>query len=707
MKKRIFIFIIIFLLLSLSFSLAAEDFILRKITTSAVDDSWFTKIMDFFKSFFGKTKAALINSCGNCIDSGNAFCTVSIESGQCNKADYDSDIGLGTFSQECASNSGTLISVKEQCPGYTAPAPAPVISQQYIYPYCLDSNIKSYHCNNNDLVACKDGDVIQAEVTTCENGCENNACKPAPVAEQEPVYSCSDFSNTDQQECIENGKGLTCYWNEVSSSQKDCVSSCPSNKPANSQKICTTALTPVNGACGTPILIQQPTVSTSGLCISGTPASISASATSWTWTCQGQNQGINSGTCSASKQCNPDNSCAANTCTGQSCTDICGTSHQGTKTCQNLNIVILQPLQNKVFKSTEEINLSFVITSDSNIKSLVVNISGKNTTRISSDEDKNIQNQKSVSRYYNLSKLLESLQFEGNINITINITSDNIQKQEFLNFSVKKLYPITMVSLLGIKNSSNFSNSQTVRCNFLTDSSDKDSLEKCIILTVANDSFGNLPDSNTEVREMCTSVSFDLKQNPLLDTAAFAGCSFYPLNSQQEIECYIDSSCLSAGSDSNITYSNVTYVNISRNIPENPEEAYQEPDLTVGSEPAGQEQNQGQVPGTSNEQEQQESGSLVWLIWTISLLVLIGAGITVYILLKIRRKHPELPLESDLANKPSSNLPDFNQETQLKINQEVLDYVKKCRQLGFKDEQIKAELLKAGWDSQVIDSALK
>jgi len=95
-------------------------------------------------------------------------------------------------------------------------------------------------------------------------------------------------------------------------------------------------------------------------------------------------------------------------------------------------------------------------------------------------------------------------------------------------------------------------------------------------------------------------------------------------------------------------------------------------------------------------------------------LILIGAGITVYILLKRRKKNqPELPSESDLTQKQSNNLPDFNQkaqtnvEIQPKINQEVLDYVKKCRTLGFKDEQIKAELLKSGWDSNTIEISLK
>lgn len=88
-------------------------------------------------------------------------------------------------------------------------------------------------------------------------------------------------------------------------------------------------LLPVPGSCGADHgqnLAAAPT----NLCATGTPSAVTGSGP-WAWSCAGINGGYNV-SCNAQKACVPDNSCQANTCTGNNCSDSCGNIYVGTKT---------------------------------------------------------------------------------------------------------------------------------------------------------------------------------------------------------------------------------------------------------------------------------------------------------------------------------------------------------------------------------------
>ena len=708
MKKRIFIFIIIFLLLSLSFSLAEQDFILKKITASAVSDSWFSKMIDFFKNLFGQdTKAVSINSCENCIDSGNAFCTISLESGQCNLENFDAGIGLGTFSQECSANNGALIKVKKECPNHVVECSDLSGDQQE----CTQSGITCYW-DNTCKTACpedKEPDFqnnCQLKTIPEETPVEKPAEPTAPVACSSKL-TASDCS-ADSTCVFYAGDYCTESFKIVSSS--DCqylLSTTDCLKLSNLCKFETTCIpipdtTPINGVCGSSNTKSFETKPTTNLCSIGFSSSVQF-YDAWQWQCNGQNGGTNA-ECSAvyieptsltHGLCNhtlnaktvlavPNNEklCLIGTksayqetatawnwnCTG---TDNVNVSCSAVKTS---NAICNQNYNNKTIASVP--NDATICTTG--IKSDY--LTNETTWTWNCASENNIKISCSALKLCNQSLCLEGKICDSTANscrdyltLTLNEPSKEkycINESIYLSFSSLSNRNISNYTILF--SSTNYTASLNLSSNL---SQFNKTINLGLIITNKN----------------LSSLSFSLNST----------LSYYNLSSSisKTISIY------------NLTHSYCTgYTPTKFVIPPQltpPEESYQDLNLAVGADINSQEQNQG-ASGIVSEQDQQESGSLVWLIWSVSLLILIGAGITVYILLKRRKKNqPELPSESDLIKKQDSNLSDFNQETQPKINQEVLDYVKKCRTLGFKDEQIKAELLKSGWDSNTIESSLK
>ncbi len=97
----------------------------------------------------------------------------------------------------------------------------------------------------------------------------------------------------------------------------------------------------INGSCGTANQAYPASATSFGsdtFCSAGTPNPTNpifpSEGSVVTWICNGSNGGSSS-SCSATHQssCVPNDSCAANTCIGQTCDNGCGTPLDGTKTC--------------------------------------------------------------------------------------------------------------------------------------------------------------------------------------------------------------------------------------------------------------------------------------------------------------------------------------------------------------------------------------
>jgi len=194
-------------LLQMSFSYALEN----KITTSAVGDSWFNSVVNFFKGLFGKdTKGGDVdpnanNPCVSCINSGKKYCTTETEFGQCSN-----DV---MFLSACNVNVNQLISVKEQCPGYVAT----VLCSSYLAQADCSASLNCIYsgdgqCENLNYVA-NAGDCQYLSTTDCAkiNKCSvsGSSCIAKPVTPA-TVLCSSYLAQADcsaSLNCIYSGDG--------------------------------------------------------------------------------------------------------------------------------------------------------------------------------------------------------------------------------------------------------------------------------------------------------------------------------------------------------------------------------------------------------------------------------------------------------------------------------------------------------------------
>ena len=81
-----------------------------------------------------------------------------------------------------------------------------------------------------------------------------------------------------------------------------CVTAVAASGTATGAEMCVATSAPVriNGSCGTATTLDSATVPASDLCTAGTPGPVSVLGGRYTWACQGQMGGSNSGTCEAS-----------------------------------------------------------------------------------------------------------------------------------------------------------------------------------------------------------------------------------------------------------------------------------------------------------------------------------------------------------------------------------------------------------------------
>jgi len=78
------------------------------------------------KNWTGQNEVgSIVSPCVSCVSDGKAYCTSNVDiegytMGQCGVKDEDS-FGIGiTYGEGCSSSGGSLIEVKEQCPGYVS-----------------------------------------------------------------------------------------------------------------------------------------------------------------------------------------------------------------------------------------------------------------------------------------------------------------------------------------------------------------------------------------------------------------------------------------------------------------------------------------------------------------------------------------------------------------------------------------------------------
>ena len=202
MKKRIIVLFLLIVLLQMTFSFAAEN----KITTSAVGNSWFASIINFFKGLFGGgAKGALPDECISagcnngeflCDFDGSKFCKTS-EAGCLEGI----GAGAGTVVKEC----------KDEIPAVTC-------SQ-------FSGDIQECTQNTAHLECVWDANACKTSCPAGKIANVNKQCEtPAPVDN-----SCNPYTSSGQQRCKEEG----CVWDANA-----CKISCPAGKIANANNIC-------------------------------------------------------------------------------------------------------------------------------------------------------------------------------------------------------------------------------------------------------------------------------------------------------------------------------------------------------------------------------------------------------------------------------------------------------------------------------------
>ena len=609
MKKRLISSILIIFLLSLSFSyaLTEDEFVLNKISTFALSDTFFSDMVDFFKGLFSlDAKGIDINLCQDLgCTSGQVVCSIE-GTNECSASSEDCLYGT-TLSGDYNSE-GTVV---ESC--------------QEPLSFC-ENKEDDWYCDDNNRVYCSDGNDDSSEI--CSNSCNDGICVECIVdSDCNNGYECT--ANICEELTIPCGDGV-CEADEDSNS---CLADCPISGNIVNGNECDNDDDCQSGYCDlsntVSICANQPPSLCSALPISTCTTNQTCLVIRSGDECVSNDLiGSNRASCSDLEDTNEcskvPSSCRWSTVTN-SCTEIgqqicgngvkegsesCDGTDFGSDTCQTWdyddgNLACTSSCTRDISDCSYGISLNILEPSQSTYKEyndLVFTFSASSIRPITNykmilkqgafiDSQEGMGNTSFIETM-NINESILTHELSGYIDLIVNVTIDNgeqaqITKTIYLvptkdnceipsddsnqnNITAEldatcTINPIELTQLQAPKVWDDISK-RAIQCKFKTDSQNQEELKKCIVLTVAQNFSAGTGSERWLVKEMCDSLSFTLSQDSNTDDIAlFRECKYLPAllqRPQQELECYVTEECANTTISSVITYTNVSRFSI-------------------------------------------------------------------------------------------------------------------------------------------------